>query len=31
MLRILLADDHDLILKGLKQILKEAYPTALIE
>lgn len=31
MLRILIADDHDLILKGLKQILKEAFPSALIE
>ncbi|HYF29617.1 MAG TPA: response regulator transcription factor [Chitinophagaceae bacterium] len=31
MLRILIADDHAIIRKGLKQILLEAYPAAIIE
>src|ERR1035438_2397218 len=31
MLRILIADDHSLIRKGLKQILLEEYPSAFIE
>ena len=31
MLRILLADDHAIIRKGLKQILLEEYPSAIIE
>ena len=31
MLRILIADDHAIIRKGLKQILLEEYPTAIIE
>lgn len=31
MLRILIADDHLVIRKGLKQILLEEYPTAIIE
>ena len=31
MLRILIADDHALIRKGLKQILLEEYPSALVE
>lgn len=31
MLRILIADDHAIIRKGLKQILFEAYPSAIIE
>jgi len=31
MLRILIADDHALIRKGLKQILLEEYPSAIIE
>lgn len=31
MLRILIADDHLVIRKGLKQILQEEYPTAIIE
>ena len=31
MLRILIADDHAIIRKGLKQILLEAYPSAIIE
>lgn len=31
MLRILIADDHAIIRKGLKQILLEAYPSASIE
>jgi two-component system, NarL family, invasion response regulator UvrY len=31
MLRILIADDHAIIRKGLKQILLEEYPSALIE
>lgn len=30
-MRILLADDHAIVRKGLKQILLEAYPTAVIE
>src|SRR6516165_5688425 len=31
MLRFLIADDHTVVRKGLKQILLEAYPSALIE
>ena len=31
MLRILIADDHAIIRKGLKQILLEEYPSAIIE
>jgi two-component system invasion response regulator UvrY len=31
MIRILLADDHKIIRKGLKQILLEEYPSAIIE
>jgi DNA-binding NarL/FixJ family response regulator len=31
MLRILIADDHAIIRKGLKQILLEEYPSATIE
>ena len=31
MLRILIADDHALVRKGLKQILLEEYPSAIIE
>ncbi|HYE56075.1 MAG TPA: response regulator transcription factor [Chitinophagaceae bacterium] len=31
MLKILIADDHAIIRKGLKQILLEAYPSAMIE
>ncbi len=31
MLRILIADDHALIRRGLKQILLEEYPSAIIE
>ena len=31
MLRILIADDHAIIRKGLKQILLQEYPTAIIE
>jgi DNA-binding NarL/FixJ family response regulator len=31
MLRILIADDHAIIRKGLKQILLEEYPSAVIE
>lgn len=31
MLRILIADDHALIRKGLKQILLEEYPSAIVE
>jgi two-component system, NarL family, invasion response regulator UvrY len=31
MLRILIADDHALIRKGLKQLLREEYPTAFID
>ena len=31
MLRILIADDHAIIRRGLKQILLEEYPTAIIE
>ena len=31
MLRILIADDHTVVRKGLKQILLEEFPTALIE
>jgi len=31
MLRILIADDHEIVRTGLKQILREEYPFALIE
>ena len=31
MLRILIADDHAVIRKGLKHILMEEYPTAFID
>jgi DNA-binding NarL/FixJ family response regulator len=31
MLRFLIADDHTVVRKGLKQILLEAYPSAMIE
>ena len=31
MLRILIADDHSVVRKGLKQILLEEYPSAIIE
>jgi two-component system invasion response regulator UvrY len=31
MIRILLADDYTIIRKGVRQILTQAYPTALIE
>lgn len=31
MLRVLLADDHDVIRRGLRQILLDQYPSALIE
>ena len=31
MIRILIADDHMVIRKGLKQILLEEYPSAIIE
>src|SRR5688572_6969062 len=31
MLRILIADDHAIIRKGLRQILLEEYPSAIIE
>lgn len=30
MLKILIADDHGIVRKGLKQILLEQYPTAII-
>src|SRR6266404_4974387 len=31
MIRILIADDHAIVRKGLKQLLLEEYPTAIIE
>ena len=31
MLRILIADDHTVVRKGLRQILLDEYPTAVIE
>src|SRR6266478_6478658 len=31
MMRILIADDHAIVRKGLKQILLEEYPSAIIE
>jgi len=31
MLKVLIADDHEIVRRGLKQILLEEYPTALIE
>ncbi len=31
MLRILIADDHAIVRKGLRQLLMEEYPTALVE
>ena len=31
MLRILIADDHAIIRKGLKQILLDEYPSAIVE
>jgi two-component system, NarL family, invasion response regulator UvrY len=31
MIRILIADDHAIVRKGLKQLLLEEYPSAIIE